>query len=90
MFIFLRERECVQQKDRERQRQRILSGLCTDSSKPDVRPELRNHKIMTWAKVGCSTDWATQAPQFIFLIAHVHYIYVNGWANIKIEYNLIN
>ena len=46
----------------ERRGQRILSGLCTDSSEPNVRLELMNHEIMKWAEAGCSTNRATQVP----------------------------
>ena len=35
-------------------------------AEPDVQLELTNLKIMTWAKVGHSADWATQMPLFIF------------------------
>ena len=47
--LFLRGREHKPGRDRdgERGRQRIQGGLCTDSSKPYVHPELRNHEIMT-------------------------------------------
>ena len=30
---------------------------------PDAGLEPTNGEIMTWAKVGRSTDWATQAPR---------------------------
>ena len=33
-----------------------------DSNKPDVEFELTNFETMTLAKVGCSTNRATQAP----------------------------
>ena len=49
--LFLRERG-----------QRINSGLCTGSREPDMGLKPTNLKIMTWAEVGCLTDWATQAP----------------------------
>ena len=39
------------------------SRLWTVSTESDAGLELTNCEIMTWAKVGCSTDWATQAPQ---------------------------
>ena len=40
-------------------------GTCAGISEPDVGLELTNCEIMTWAEVGCSTDWATQAPQHV-------------------------
>ena len=39
------------------------SRLWAVSTEPDAGLELKNYKIMTWAEVGRSTDWATQAPQ---------------------------
>ena len=32
------------------------------STEPDAGLKLMDHEIMTWAEVGLSTDWATQAP----------------------------
>ena len=51
---------------RERGRQRIWSRLCVVSAKTDMGLELMNQEIM--AKVGHSTDWASQVPRrFTFL-----------------------
>ena len=55
--IYLRERE----REAERGRQRIQSGLCADSREPDVGLKLMNCEIMTRAEVGQLTDGATQA-----------------------------
>ena len=38
------------------------SRLWVVSTEPDAGLELTDREIMTWAKVGRSTDWATQAP----------------------------
>ena len=38
------------------------SRLRAVSREPDTGIKLTNHKIMTWAKVGCLIDRATQAP----------------------------
>ena len=38
------------------------SRLRAVSTEPDAGPELTDREIMTWALVGRSTDWATQAP----------------------------
>ena len=38
------------------------SRLWAISPEPDAGLELTNHEIVTWAEVGRSTDWATQAP----------------------------
>ena len=40
------------------------SRLWAVSTEPNVGLKLTSHEIMTWAKVGLSTDWATQEPQF--------------------------
>ena len=32
------------------------------STELDTELKLMNHEIMTWAKVGLLTNWATQAP----------------------------
>ena len=52
---------------RERGRQRIQSRLCTDSKETDVwqqgpwcRLVLTSPETVTWTKVRCFTDWATQ------------------------------
>ena len=36
--------------------------LWADHTEPDAGLELMSCEIMTWAKVGGLTDWATQAP----------------------------
>ena len=66
-------------RDRERQSMsmgRAETGGDTESeagskvwalSTADTGPKLTHHEIMTWAEVGRSTDWATQAPQQMFL-----------------------
>ena len=38
------------------------SRLWAVSTEPEAGLELTDHEIMTWAEVGNSTDWATQAP----------------------------
>ena len=38
------------------------SRLWAVSTEPDAGLELTDREIMTWAKVGCPTDQATQAP----------------------------
>ena len=73
MFIYLWERE------REREREREVwagegqkegdteseadSRLQAVITEPDAGLELTDREIMTWAEVGHSTNWATQAPQ---------------------------
>ena len=68
--FFLRERQCKQGRGREREgdtESEAGSRLQAVSTEPNVGLKLQNHKIMTWAKVGSLTNWATQAP------AHKHF-----------------
>lgn len=46
----------------ERGEQGIQSRFCADSREPDMGLELKNHKIMSWAKVRPLTNLATQVP----------------------------
>ena len=66
MFISFgeRERECEGgEAEREGDTEsKAASRLWTDSTEPDMGLELTSHEIMTWAQVGCLTDWATQTP----------------------------
>ena len=43
------------------------SKLWAVSTEPDTGLELTDSEIMTWAKVGRLTDWATQAPLNIII-----------------------
>ena len=76
LYLFLRERES------ERQRQSMSRGgaewegdseseadsrLWAHSTEPNVGLEPMNREIMTWAKVRCLTNWATQALQCLFI-----------------------
>ena len=66
-----REEECEKGRGREREgdtESEAGSRLRAVSTEPDAELELTNCKIMTWAKVGCSTNWASQRPlSFHFL-----------------------
>ena len=68
MFIlFLRERQSESRRGREREREgdtesEAGSALWAVSTKPDTGLEPTNCEIMTWAEVGCLTNWVTQAP----------------------------
>ena len=48
-----------------------LWAVCTE---PDAGLELTYREIMTWAEVGRSTDWATQAPLWIDILTHIEFI----------------
>ena len=39
------------------------SRLWAVSTEPNAGLELTNLEIMTWAEVGCLTNWATQTPR---------------------------
>ena len=63
-MLILREREHTRggaEKERDTESE-TGSRLWAVSTEPDVGLELTNHKIMTWAKAGRLTDWATQVP----------------------------
>ena len=60
-FIHFFEREWVGE-GRTPTQSKAGSSLWAVSTEPNVSLELTNHEIVTWAKVGCLTDWATQAP----------------------------
>ena len=69
LFIFGRETQTQHDQGRGRERQGDTesqggSRLWAVSTEPNMGLELTNCEIMTWAKVGCLTDWATQAPRF--------------------------
>ena len=56
--------------ERGRQESEAGSSLRAVSTEPNAGLELMDREIMTWAKVGGLTDWATQAPQekiFLYL-----------------------
>ena len=47
IYLFLREGEHKQGRERKRKRERIPSRLCTVSTEPNMGLELTNHEIMT-------------------------------------------
>ena len=65
----VRERE--RERERERDRPRIWSRLqalsCQHRAHAGLEP--MNCEIMTWAEVGCLTDWATQAPLEVWVVS---------------------
>ena len=67
VYLFLKERETECEQGRGRREgdteSEAVSRLWAVSPEPDVGLELTDHEMMTWAKVRCSTDWATQASQ---------------------------
>ena len=67
MFIYFweREKQSVSRGRAEREgdmESEAGSRLWPVSTEPNAGLKPMKHKIMTWAEVGCLTDWATQAP----------------------------
>ena len=70
IYFWLRERQSMNRGGAEREgdtESETGSRLWAVSTEPDAGLEPTNHEIMTWAEVGCLTDWATQAPQHLTL-----------------------
>ena len=64
IYFWDRERQSMSGEG-QRERETLNPKQAPDSelsAEPVVGLELTNHAIMTWAEVGCSTDWATQVP----------------------------
>ena len=57
MFIFETERDRAWTGEGQRERE-----IWAVSTEPHMGLELKDREIMTWAEVGSSTNWATQAP----------------------------
>ena len=73
--LFLRERE-TQSMSGQREMEgdtesEAGSRLWAVSAEPDAGLKLRSHEVMTWAKVRCLTDWATQVPLLGCLLLHM-------------------
>ena len=69
MFIYFweKERQSTSKEEAEREigedtESTAGSRVWAVSTEPDAGLELTNHEIMTWAKVGRLTAWATQVP----------------------------
>ena len=64
-----RERESRVGADREGDTEsQAGSRLWAVSTEPDAGLKLTNYEIMTWAEVGCLTNWATQAPLLLLFL----------------------
>ena len=72
MFIFERESACVHVRmsgggaEREGDTESEAGSRLWAISTEHTGLELTNREIVTWAEVGHSTDWATQAPRIFF------------------------
>ena len=67
MFIYFwqRERQSMSGGGAEREgytESEAGSRLWDTSTEPDAELQLTNREIVTWAEVGCSTNWPTQVP----------------------------
>ena len=65
-YLFLKERQSMSRGGAEREthtESEAGSRLWTLSTEPDAGLKPMNLEIMTWAEVGCLTDWATQELQ---------------------------
>ena len=72
VYLFLREREREREKETESRGGTEREGdteseadprLHVGNTYPDVGLEIMNREIMTWAEVGCLTDWASQVSR---------------------------
>ena len=71
MFIFEREGDRARAGEGQREgdtESEAGSRLWAISPEPDAGLELTEREIVTWAEVGRSTDWATQAPRYNFIL----------------------
>ena len=71
MFIYFWERERERQSISEAETEgesKAGSRLWAVRTEPNVGLEPMNCEIMTWAEVGRSTNWATQAPLHVYEI----------------------
>ena len=63
MFIYFWETECERGRGRERKTESEEAPGSEPSAQSPTQGLNSSHEIMTWAEVGRSTDWATQALQ---------------------------
>ena len=91
----LRERDTEHEQGRSREgdtESKAGSRIWAVSTEPDAGLELTNREIVTWAKVGRPTEWATQVPpSFICMLnntllygymdmCYLVYAPISGWA----------
>ena len=70
LFIFERQRQSMSGGGAEREgdtKSKASSRLWTVSTETNTGIELTNCENMTWAKVGCLTEWDTQATLIVFI-----------------------
>ena len=54
------------------------SKLWAVNTEPEAGLELMECEIMTWAEVGCLTDWATQPPQKLVYTYNLEEVNLGG------------
>ena len=65
-----KEWEWKRSREGEEDRESEAGSVLSVQSLPDAELKPTNCKIMTWAKVGCSTDWSTpQAPLLLVIFS---------------------
>ena len=96
MFIYFwdRERQSMSEEGAEREgdtEPEAGSRLWAVSTDPDAGLELTSREIMTWAKVGCLTDWATSAPPHMInlKIRNQLLLYIKGMGNNQKQLNFL-
>ena len=80
-FFFERERTCIHKLGKGRERKGDTDSkagvrLWAVRTESDVGLERTNCEIMTWTEVRCLTNWATQVPPKMSLLANNIIIYV--------------
>ena len=77
LFIFEREKQSASEGGAEREGDTESEAgfrLWAVSTEPVEGLELVNREIMTWAEVGCLTNWATQVPLYFFFFNNLIWI----------------
>ena len=89
MFIFERESARASEHEWGRDRETGRHRIWAVSTEPDVGLEPMNSEVMTWAEVGCLTDWVTQAPWYDIL-KYWKYCFKRGQLENKEELKILN
>ena len=74
VYLFLRERDGVSRGGAEKEGDTESEAgfrLGAVSAEPNAGLEPTDGEIMTWAKVGCSTDWAAQLPLYMTILLYL-------------------
>ena len=84
MFIYFweteRDRAWAGEGQRKKETQNLKQAPGPEqavSTEPDAGLEPTNCEIMTWAKLWCSTDWATLAPLYSIILSEIKVLLKN-------------